>query len=299
MDPLFTLHGNAAPRVLVLGHTGKLGSILHAVFARDCPTRGASASQGHDAGNSGQLAALLEEWKPQLVLNAVALNGLDACERDPGEAIRLNARLPQYLARKSEELGFDLVHFSTDAVFDGCRTSGSYVESDPASPIHLYGLTKFGGECFALAESRRCWIFRLSLLIGQSSMGQQFLEKMITRAVTGDTLRVSKDIVCSPSYVPDLVEAVRRHLAEGLAPGLYHLANQGEASLFDLTRTVVEELGLGAVVEPVTHEAFPGLARKNLHTPIRSERLPVLRPWQEAVHDYCRMLILQEGWRRE
>src|SRR5208282_1270786 len=121
----------------------------------------------------------LQELKPALVVNAVALNGLNPCERNPALAFHLNTLLPRMLAEASRPLGFTLVHFSSDAVFDGRRTMGAYREEDAPAPINVYGLTKFGGDCFVRTEAERFYIFRLSLLAGVDTRGQQFLEKTI------------------------------------------------------------------------------------------------------------------------
>jgi dTDP-4-dehydrorhamnose reductase len=274
-------------RVLVLGDSGKLGQALRQAFRPDHEVIGASGSQGLDGTDFRQVEALLERVQPRWVLNAIALNGLDACERDPALALVLNSLLPRHLAKCAAGLGFHLVHFSSDAVFDGRRLGGCYTEADPPSPINVYGLTKFGGDQFVLGECGSSHLFRLSILAGRSGARPQFLERMIAHARSGQALQVAQDIVCSPSYVADIAHAVRRTLVAGLPPGLYHLANHGQASLYEVVREMVGNLGLAVPVEPVPHTRFPSLARKNERTPLGSLRLEPLRDWREAIRDYC------------
>lgn len=277
-------------KALVLGNTGKLGRALVRAFANDFEILGGSASTGLDAGDPEQVARLLESVQPEVVLNAIALNGLDACERDPERALRLNTLLPKALASRSQDLGFKLIHFSSDTVFDGQRRSGCYVESDPASPINVYGLTKFGGDCFVQARAKDFYIFRLSVLAGPGGREPQLLERLIARARAGEALAVADNIVCSPSSSQDVADGVRQALRDGRPPGLYHLVNAGSASLFELVQAVLANLDLKVRLRPVSHREFPSLAPKNLYTPLGSEKAPPLRPWREAMQDYCREL---------
>jgi dTDP-4-dehydrorhamnose reductase len=277
-------------KVLILGDTGKLGQALREAFAPDFEVCGSGPSSGFDAGDPGQVRRLLESTRPRIVLNAVALNGLDACERNPDQALRLNALLPKELAADSRALGFKLIHFSSDTVFDGRKRAGGYVESDSPCPINVYGLTKFGGDCFIQAEATDFLLFRLSVLAGTPGRNPQLIEGMIARAQAGEALRVAQDIVCSPSSARDVASAVRQAVLEGRPSGLYHLANAGCASLHELIREVLLALGLDVPVQPVSHQEFPSLARKNPYTVLETEKGPALRPWQEAIRDYCRHL---------
>ena len=276
------------PRVLLLGHTGKLGLALQAAFGEGCELRGCSRANGLDAGDFPALAGVLRSFGPDLVLNAAALNGLGPCERDPASALRLNALLPRFLAESSRELGFTLVHFSSDAVFDGQAGGRAYLESDPANPINVYGLTKFGGDCFVQSEARDYYIFRLSLMAGPCPHRTQFAERMVDAARAGLALRVADDILCSPSYSVDIAQAVRAILERRPPAGLYHLANAGSASLFRVVQELLGNLGLAPPLQAVAHTEFPAQARKNLATPLRSEKLEPLRGWEAAFAAFCR-----------
>jgi dTDP-4-dehydrorhamnose reductase len=270
-------------KVLVLGHRGKLGHALMQAFGADCQVEGRSRSDRFDAGDFAQVRTLLETTQPRIVANAIACTGLDACERDPQQAFQLNALLPGYLARCSREMGFLLLHFSSDAVFDGRKETGPYLESDRPMPVNVYGRSKLDGDCLVEAEALEYYIFRLSVLVGTSPRGPQFLERMINQARTGISPRVAHDIVCSPSYALDVADAVRAAVVSGRPFGLYHLANAGQASLWELVDEAVRCLGLNLPVLQVSHDVFPSIARKALVTPLGSERMESLRPWREAL----------------
>jgi dTDP-4-dehydrorhamnose reductase len=77
-------------------------------------------------------------------------------------------------------------------------------------------------------------------------------------------------------------------MLEGSSPfGLYHVVNEGKATLYELMAEVVAGLGLNVAIERASHRDFPAVGAKNTHTPLASEKIPPLRPWREAVKAYC------------
>lgn len=274
---------------MLLGSTGKMGCALRAAFGSGhrllCKN-----SRDFNAADFAQVEALVRAARPAIVLNTVALLGIDHCEKNPEKAFRLNTLYPKLLAELSLAMGFVLVHFSTDAVFDG-RQNKSYVESDAPRPLNIYGATKYGGDCLVAAIAERFFLVRVSVLFGETQGSNQFVEKMLLRARQGKVvLRVADDIVLSPTFSQDVGWEIRR-LIEAAAPfGLYHLANEGQGSLYELLEAVSAGLGLEVALERASYRDFPGAGIKNTHTPLASEKIALLRPWREAVGDYCRIL---------
>jgi dTDP-4-dehydrorhamnose reductase len=275
-------------RVLVLGHTGKLGRALARAFGAGHEVHGCSRSTGFDAGDFAALRALLQRLAPEVVVNAAALNGRAPCDADPALAYRMNSLLPRLLAQCSASMGFLLLHFSTDMVFEGAKGKGPYGEADEVVPISTYGLTKFGGDCYVRAEAERYYVFRLSMLAGESRRGEQFIDRMITRARAGETVRVAHDVACSPSYVEDVAREILRVVEQGFPAGLYHVANAGQATLHELMREILDGLDLKAPLESRSQQEFPFPSRHDRSTPLCSGKLEPLRDWREAIRDYCR-----------
>lgn len=276
-------------RILLLGDTGKLGRALRAAFDAGDEVVGAN-SRTFDACDFDATERLVRDVRPDRIYNAVAMLGVDPCERDPARALRLNALFPQLLARLASAGGFGLVHFGTDAVFDG-PGGEPFAEGDAPCPPNVYGLTKFGGDAFVLAEAPRAFVFRVSLLFGPTDRRDQFVEKMVAKAIAGEgPLRASDDIVLSPTFSTDAARAAVSLVEGGGSPGLYHLANAGRASLHDLLVRIAAGLGLPVRIEKASHRDFPSIGKKNRFTPIRSERIPPLRRWEDAVDAYCRLL---------
>jgi dTDP-4-dehydrorhamnose reductase len=221
-------------------------------------------------------------------LNAVAFLGIDPCEKEPGKAFRLNTLYPKFLAELSKEKDFLLVHFSTDAVFsdkldDFCK------ETDKPQPLNVYGFTKYGGDCFIQAIAKKYYIFRISILFGETSKETQFVEKMLQKIKAGQrVLKISGDIISSPTYSKDVAREVKRIVGNKYAYGLYHLSNTGKASLYDLIKEIVDNLELVVKIEKCSYKDFPCIGIKNTCTLLKSEKIKPLRPWQVAAREYCR-----------
>jgi len=275
-----------AEKVLLLGHTGKLGRALHAVLSESCEVIGKNSRDFH-AEDESQVRRLVADHPADIVINTVAFMGIDLCERQPDRAWRINALFPRILAELASRQGFILVHFSTDAVFND-EKQDYYLESDPARPVNLYGITKYAGDCAVQAAAEKHYLIRVPVQFGLTRRRDQFVEKMIARVRQGQKqLRIAHDIVSSPTYSHDVAVRVRQILEKRLPFGLYHVANDGKASLYELMQAVVENLSLGVTVQPGSYRDFPHEGRKNLYTPLRSEKIPPLRPWTEAVKEFC------------
>ena len=276
-------------KVLLLGSSGKLGAAIGEILSSDYEVVGVN-STNLDVCENARLDKLVGDTGPNLVINAVVKSGIDQCEEDPHASLLVNSILPKNLAILSSKYKFKLIHFSTDSVFDGRQTSSYYFEDDLAYPVNIYGATKLTGDSLVQAYCGDYYIFRVSGLFGRSRR-VQFVENMLERVRAGETrLVIADDIVTTPTHSYDIARAVRNYIADGLSPGLYHLANSGKASLFELMQEITTGLNLDVHIEKASHRDFPSIGLKNLHTPLASRYLDSLRPWQEAVAEYCQMV---------
>lgn len=273
-------------KILLLGNTGKMGIALEDVFASGYSVIGKN-TRDFDACNFAQVQNLIEEVAPDIVINAVAFLGIDPCEKEPTKAFMLNTLYPKLLAELSNKKNYLLVHFSTDAVFNDNK-GDFYTEEDAAIPLNLYGFTKYGADCFVQSIAENYYIFRISVLFGETVKNTQFVEKMLQMVRQGrEVLRISDDIISSPTYSQDVAKEIRRVLEGSLKNGIYHLANEGKGSLYELVKEIVECLGIDVSVQKTSYKDFPFLGRKNTFTPIRSVKIGSLRPWKAAVKEYC------------
>ena len=280
--------------MLLLGSTGKMGVAFTHIFEDDYLIAGKNSSN-FDAVNFEQVRNLIEKNTPDIVINTVAFLGIDPCEKDPEKAFRLNTLYPKFLAELSNEKGFLLVHFSTDAVFNN-EKGDFYTEKDCPHPLNMYGVTKYGGDCFIQAIAKRYYIFRIPVLFGETIKSTQFVEKMLQKVNEGQrVLKIADDIISSPTYSKDVAREVRRILDASYQFGLYHVANEGKASLYDLMKEIIKNLNFDVRVEKASYKDFPFLGIKNTFTPIKSEKITPLRHWRAPIREYCANLNFGRG----
>lgn len=281
-------------RCALIGVTGQLGFDLARTF--DLPGELVRLTHADlDLLEPGAIARVLRDVRPTHVVNAAAYNLVDRAEDERERAFALNAEAVGTLAETCEALGATLVHFSTDYVFDGAKTS-PYTESDAPAPLSVYAESKLAGERLALARCRRAFVIRVCGLYGvaQSATAGRtnFVETMLRLAGQGQALRVVRDQVLTPSYTLDLAPKVWRVLARG-APGLYHLANAGQTSFYDFAREIFRLSGLTPSLTPVTAAEYGARARRPPYSVMARTRLAALgeddlRPWQAALAAYLR-----------
>lgn len=170
----------------------------------------------------GALERLLEDTKPDWVINCAALAIVDDCEADPSLAYRLNVELPHQLAMHVARGGARMVHISTDAVFDGQR--GEYTEEDPPNPLSVYARTKLEGER-AVGEANPEAIIARVNLFGWSLSGKRSLaEWFFYNLQAGKQLKGFTDVYFCPLLANDLAHLIMKMLHQGLH-GLYHVVS--------------------------------------------------------------------------
>lgn len=227
-------------RVLVTGARGQLGHEL----VRRSLQRGwlvvPMSRSDLDVGDAGQVSRAIATAKPSVVVNAAAFTRVDDAERDPSEAMRVNAEGPRHLARACREEGIPIVHFSTDYVFDG-RSSRPYRPEDPPSPLGAYGRSKLEGERAVREEVGHHLILRTSWLFGVQ--GRNFVKSILRQASEREVLQVVDDQVGSPTAAEDLADAALTALAHahdaGSGWGLHHFANAGRTTWHGFAERIV------------------------------------------------------------
>ena len=225
-------------------------------------------------------------------VNAAAFTHVDRCEREPAAAQRGNAEGPSVLAAACREAGIRLAHVSTDYVFPGDATH-PYAESDATGPRSVYGQTKLAGEEAVLAASEDFLVVRSSWVFGR---GRNFIAAMLAQAASREAgtvsgpLRVVADQRGRPTYADDLAGALRQ-LVEAGARGLYHVANAGEATWWDLARASLDEAGYeGLEIERIRtgdlELAAPRPAWSVLDCSKAESAGVRMRHWRDAVRAY-------------
>lgn len=269
-------------RVLITGAGGQLGRAL--VDAYDDHDVVALPRAALDITDEAAVERIVDEVRPNLVLNAAAYTKVDACEADPEPAWRANAAGPWWLARACARQDVPIVHFSTDYVFDG-DSDRPYTEFDAPAPRSVYGRTKLAGEQLVRQACARHFIVRTSWLHGVG--GANFLSTMLRLGRERGEVRVVDDQTGSPTFAFDLAPAVRT-LAATDRYGTYHLTNGGTCTWFELAQRAFALAGLDVRCDPIDTTAFGALAPRPANSVLdnRSAHLigiPALPTWKDAL----------------
>ncbi len=272
-------------KILVTGAAGQLGRSLRLLL--EGTDLVALERAELDIADLAAVRRVVGETRPDVVLNAAAYNRVDDAESDSGPAFRVNAVGPRNLALATAETGADVVHISTDYVFDG-RASRPYHEYDAPAPRSVYGASKLAGEKAVREANPRHYVVRTAWVYHET--GGNFPRTMLSLR-DRDEIRVVHDQVGSPTYAPHLAEALLR-LIETNAYGTYHMAGRGQASWYDLTCRLFGRLGVATPVVPVTTDEFPRPAERppfSVLTSIQEPRIE-LPPWEDGLASFCERL---------
>lgn len=299
--------------ILLLGKGGQVGwelqralAPLGQVVAHDADTA--------DFSQPDAVAALVQQVRPGVIVNAAAHTAVDKAQSEPELARLINAATPGAIAREAAALGALLVHYSTDYVFDG---SGNAARDERAAtgPLSVYGQTKLEGEQAIAHSGCRHLIFRTSWVY--AARGGNFAKTMLRLAAERDALSVIDDQIGAPTGADLLADitahAIRATQVRPELAGLYHLVAAGETSWFDYARFVIEWArangsGHGAAsgtaikvapdaIRPIATSAYPTPAQRPLNSRLATDKLRsafdvTLPHWQAGVQ---RMLIEISG----
>lgn len=229
-------------RILICGATGLLGRELapsledagHAVASHGF---GKQASHQADLTDPATTRKLLTDVTPDAIINLVALTNVDACERDPSSAIRLNMGVALHLARYAAS-GVRLIHISSDQVYSG---RGPHLE-DAVCPINVYGLSKYAGERPVLEAGGV--VLRTNFLGRSRVEGRRgFVDWAVESLRTQTQITLATDVLAGPLSMTSLVTLIG-HVVEQYRPGCYNLGTRDGASKRDLVHGLARRLDL-------------------------------------------------------
>ncbi len=269
------------PKILVTGSGGQLGLELAALLPWRSHEVVALSREELDVADFGAMRLALEEHSPDVVVNAAAYTNVDGCETETDLAYRVNALGPRNLAQLCEERGHDLLHVSTNYVFDG-ESERPYEPFDAPNPISAYGRTKLAGEEYVRQLTNDWYVVRSAGIYGR---GHNFVRTMLRLGAERDVLEVKDDEFISPTYAADLAEGIVG-VIEGGHYGLYHLTNSGSCSWHEFAKEIFELAGVEVEVVPVPGSEYPLPAARPANGVLSTLGSPELRNWREALEDY-------------
>lgn len=299
-----------ALKILLFGKNGQVGHHLVPVLGAlgDLTALGRAEA---DFAAPRELAWLVQEYAPQVIVNAAAYTDVDAAEAEPDMALRVNAEAVEKLARAAKQVGASLVHYSTDYVFDGAQNQ-PYTEEDIPNPLNAYGRSKLAGDQAVQMVGgsylvlRTSWVYTFGF--------DNFMTRVLEWLHTKEQVRIVSNQVGSPTWARMLAEKTGEILAQaGESPGnffgerggLYHLAGSGAASRFQWAQAIQihdpeKATQLSCQIEAVKGSRFPAAASRPANSALDCARVQStfglsLEPWdkhlRQAFSNSARRLV--------
>ena len=267
--------------LLVLGASGTLGG----AFNRVCDDRGlavyCASRRDLDVTDPHALLALLKTIEPWAVINATGYVRVDDAESDCDACFGVNTIGAVTVANACQQYGIPCVTYSSDLVFDGSQAT-PYTETGTPRPLNVYGASKAEAERRILEVMPGALVIRTSAFFGPWD-AHNFVVQTLQAIRRGERVSAAGDIVVSPTYVPDLVNATLDLLMDG-ETGLWHLANGGETTWFDFACEAAVACGERTnLIHRVSAAELGRPAARPSYSALASVRGEVMRPRDRAL----------------
>jgi dTDP-4-dehydrorhamnose reductase len=287
-------------RVLLLGSNGQVGTELRRLLENTCELHAFTRAEA-DFSQPEKLRGIVADLKPAVILNAAAYTAVDKAESEPELAALVNAASPAALAEEAARYGGLLVHYSTDYVFDGAKSS-AWVEDDPTGPLNVYGSTKLAGEQAIAATGGSYLIFRTSWVFAPH--GKNFLLTILRLARERDRLTIVADQHGAPTSARAIaigtlavLDNLRGRQAEPTSSwaGAYHLTCAGETTWHGFAQAIVDEASAAGLLDsrrpevaPIPGAQYPTPAKRPTNSVLNNDKLlrkfgVALPHWREAL----------------
>ena len=287
-------------KILITGSNGQLGNELQKIVSTGKAEIGSVSEEIKNAEvfamdvdtlditNLEQVKKVLNEVKPDVVINCAAATNVDGCEANQDLAFKINSLGPRNLAMVAEELGAKIVQVSTDYVFSGVGET-PLKESDLVAPVSVYGKTKLLGEEFVRDFSSKYYIVRTAWLYGY--VGHNFVYTMMKLGKDRDTLSVVNDQLGNPTHANDLAYHILK-LIQTEEYGVYHCTGKGECSWYNFASEIMKLSGRNCTVNPCTSEEYKSMYPNSADRPAYSSldnmmlRCTIgdeMRDWKDAL----------------
>lgn len=287
-----------SPKILITGGRSQLGSALmqHADAAAfellSC------ARNELDICDEHVIEQVFNQCAPDIVINTAAYTAVDRAEQERDQAERANHLGAKNIASACERRGIPLIHISTDYIFDG-KKSIPYTETDSASPVNHYGVTKWQGEQAVRQHCTRHVILRVSGVFG--AQGTNFFRTILRLAKEKKSLRIVDDQITCPTYAGDIAGVIYTLAANPGQWGTYHYCSSQPVSWYQFASAIIEnarnnDLLMVEEIEAIPSSAYPCAAARPLYSvldcgKIRRDYGIRQADWKEAL---LRLTLLKE-----
>ncbi len=260
-------------KTLVFGASGFVGFYLKRYF------NAVGTAQSDKNGNrkvnfldENEIVEIINNEKPDLIINSAGLTNVDECERNPDLAFKLNGDSVRIIARESQKVNAKFVQISTDYVFDG--TKGNYKETDSPNPINVYGKSKLLGEENAL-NCLDSIVLRIEMPYGinLAKNKEVFFESIVNNLRASKAINVANDQIISPTYVEDIANAIDI-LVKNRQRGIFHLASKEHFSRYEFAIKIADVFNFDkSLIKGTSLDSFKLVAKRPKNTYLNIDKI--------------------------
>lgn len=269
-------------KILLFGSEGQLGKLLKTFLAPISEVFAFSRKELNIC-NIEDVSNTIKLIQPNIIINAAAFTNVELAERKMSLAQEVNSSAVKNIADLAKLHKALLIHYSTDYVFDGTKTS-AYLETDEPNPINAYGASKLAGEMAIAASQPQHLIFRTSLLVGGGD--NCLIQKIISKALYENQITMVTDQI----VVPTSCDLVARITAEACLSfknnsswptGVYHVTPNGSTTPHDIAKCLLifcknRNLPIKSQAKdviPITADDYVTLASRPMNSLLNSDKI--------------------------
>jgi len=286
-------------KILVTGANGQLGSELRNLAPKYPQyTFFFTDVEELDITNQQAIETFVKDNSINAIINCAAYTAVDKAESEQELAEKINHTAVRYLAEVAKKFGAQMIHISTDYVFDGTKTT-PYMETDVPNPQSVYGWTKLRGEqVLQEVNPTNSCIIRTSWVY--SAYGHNFVKTMLRLGKEKKELKVVADQLGSPTYAGDLAATILTILPQlnNETVEIYHYTNEGICGWAEFAAEIFKQSKLNCKVIPIPTTDYPTPAKRPGYSVMEKEKIKqtfevAIPKWNDSLKE-CLLLVNSE-----
>lgn len=260
--------------ILVTGGNGQLGSELkelapaysnyHFIF---------TDVENLDICDHKVVTNFIDKNNINIIVNCGAYTAVDKAEEQFELADKINHLAVANFAQIARDKNIQLVHISTDYVFDGTNHK-PYIESDRPNPQSVYGQTKLDGElAMQRINPQNSLIIRTSWVY--SKFGKNFVKTMLRLGKERDELSIVADQIGTPTHAADLARTILDILPKitNEVVEIFHYSNEGVCSWYDFANAIFEIQEVSIKVSSIESSKYPTPAKRPFYSVLNKSKI--------------------------
>lgn len=246
-------------KILIFGSYGFFGNILN-FYLKDynfiiCRQgRSKNAQYSCNPLNKYEVHQLINNLKPDIIINLIANTDVDDCEMNISKAFSINCAVLENIVSSSKDSY--LIHISTDQIYSG---NGPHVE-EKANPKNIYSITKYISEF--IANKKRSLVLRTNFVGKSYSEKSSFTDWVVKYSEAKKQMYLFKDLFFSPVHTSFLSDVIIKALLDNKV-GIYNLGSKNGISKANFIKQLTSHLNIkNPNFKDISVEEYPFKAKR-------------------------------------